>query len=424
MDTPARPRWWRLVALLLALSLVAAACGDDDGGDDAASPPGGDTDAEPTAPTPGVTATSIKVAGLGTMTSPRQATYVGMDVGAKVVFDKVNAAGGIAGRTIDFLGVFDDNDNNETNAEQARKLVQQEKVFAVAPVITNFFAGAEFLQRANTPYFGWAFHEAFCNTEQGFGFSGCLVAKGADVKSTGWPAMMLELFPDLEKVAFIAEDTDAGRNAVPQFVRGAPHLGLEVVYADTSLPFGGGPDLTPYVQEIISAEPDIVFMTLAAAAAIQLAGRLKAAGYEGIIAAPTTYDPRIAAAPQVAEALDGVYNNVGFDNFQSTSKGIRTMLADVEEYAPADTLITQPLASGYFSALLLVRILEEVGEDLTHERFYEVANGGFTYDADGAIGEITYPEAHEISPQCGSIAQLKDGKYVSSLKLTCYPRPS
>lgn len=423
MDTRARPRWWRLIALLLALSLVAAACGDDDEGDDDASPPATDTAAEPSEPTPGVTATSIKVAGLGTMTSPRQSTYVGMDVGAKVVFDKVNAAGGIAGRQIDFIGMFDDNDNNETNAEQARKLVQQEKVFAVAPVISNFFAGAEFLQRANTPYFGWGFHEAFCNTEQGFGFSGCLVAKGDDIKNTGWPSLMLELFPDLKRAAFIAEDTDSGRNAIPQYVRGAPDIGLEVVYAETSLPFGGGPDLTPYVQAIMAAKPDIVFMTLAAAAAIQLAGRLKAAGYDGVISAPTTYDPRIAASAQVAQALDGVYNNVGFDNFQSTSKGITTMLADVAEYAPADTLVTQPLASGYFSALLLVRILEEVGEDLTYERFYEVANGGFTYDGDGAIGEITYPEAHEIAPQCGSIAQLKDGKYVSSLKLTCYPRP-
>lgn len=414
-----RHRWWRAVAVLATLSLVGAACGDDDGGDDGASASEDGGSAAEDTRAPGVTDTSIKVAGLGTMTSPRQTSYAGMDIGAKIVFDKVNDAGGIHGREIEFLGVRDDNDNNETNTAEARRLVQQDEVFAVVPVITNFLAGAAVLEDANTPYFGWGFHENFCDNDQGFGFGGCLVSNDPEYKNYGWPGFMKKAYPEIEKVAFIAEDSDAGRSSVPQYVRAAPDLGLDVVLEDISMPFGGGTDLTPYVQKVIDADPDVAFLVLTAPVAIQFAGRLRAAGFDGLVTTPTIYDPRVLQSEVAAQAVEGSISNIGFANFQSDNPGIQEFLVDFEEYAPEDAIMSQPLVSGYFSALLFTQILEEVGPELNYGTFYEVANGGFTFDANGAVGEITYPAAHSSAPPCGSLAQVQEGEFVSVLDLFC-----
>src|SRR5262245_28332653 len=59
-------------------------------------------------PARGVTDTEIKVGGLVNLTSPNGSTMAGADVGAQVRFDRANDEGGVHGRTIDYVGTFDD----------------------------------------------------------------------------------------------------------------------------------------------------------------------------------------------------------------------------------------------------------------------------------------------------------------------------
>src|SRR6185312_2392779 len=64
---------------------------------------GGAQTGAPRPATGGVSATSIKVAGLGDAF-----VYGGADVGAKARFQRANDAGGVHGRTIDYAGFTDD----------------------------------------------------------------------------------------------------------------------------------------------------------------------------------------------------------------------------------------------------------------------------------------------------------------------------
>ncbi len=219
-----RSRTWRLGVIGLAVALFASSIGVVAGGADPAS-------AQATTKTRGVTATTIRVGGLRSLPN-----YAGSEIGAQVVFDKVNEAGGIAGRTFEYVTTVDDQNNNDANVAAAKKLVEDEKVFAVVPVISNFFAGASVLRKARVPYFGWGFHDAFCGHKEAFGFGGCGVAKVKDGRNPVWPGLVKKAHPKVKTMGFLVEDSDAAAGGTKAYLRALGGLGLKESFTEYGIP--------------------------------------------------------------------------------------------------------------------------------------------------------------------------------------------
>ena len=78
---------------------------------------------------PGITQTSIVLGGTSPLTGPA-AAYASVARGAKAYFDSVNAKGGVARRTFDYR-IVDDAYNPAQTVQATRKLVEEDKVFAV-----------------------------------------------------------------------------------------------------------------------------------------------------------------------------------------------------------------------------------------------------------------------------------------------------
>jgi branched-chain amino acid transport system substrate-binding protein len=78
---------------------------------------------------PGVSPTVIVIGGTSPLTGPA-ASYASVARGAKAYFDSVNAAGGVAKRKIDYR-IVDDAYNPAQTVQAVRRLVEQDKVFAV-----------------------------------------------------------------------------------------------------------------------------------------------------------------------------------------------------------------------------------------------------------------------------------------------------
>ena len=78
---------------------------------------------------PGVSATTIVIGGTSPLTGPA-AAYASVARGAKAYFDYVNATGGVANRKIDYR-IVDDAYNPAQTVQAVRRLVEQDKVFAV-----------------------------------------------------------------------------------------------------------------------------------------------------------------------------------------------------------------------------------------------------------------------------------------------------
>ena len=117
------------VAGILAATLVLAGCGSG-GRDDGDGSDGGSGDGEVAGDTTGVTDDSITIGGHYPLTGVAAPGYSEIPVGAQAYYDFVNDAGGVNGRTIDFIVKDDGYDPSKTTAV-TDDLVLRDEIFAM-----------------------------------------------------------------------------------------------------------------------------------------------------------------------------------------------------------------------------------------------------------------------------------------------------
>ncbi len=146
-----------LVAVLAAGMLLMVACGDDEDEEGKATPGAtAKVTAKATAgagDTTGVTDTEIKIGTLLPMSQTAAATWgVGLSKGMKAYFDYINDQGGIYGRKINFI-IGDSQYTGPVAIEAARKLVEQDKVFALQGGLGTEAEGAvyKYLEEKGVP---------------------------------------------------------------------------------------------------------------------------------------------------------------------------------------------------------------------------------------------------------------------------------
>ena len=178
----------------------------------------------------GVTPTSIKVGGLGDAQR-----YSGADIGAQARFTRENAAGGVNGRTFDYIGFRDDQGVGATNQQLGAQLVEQDQVFAVVPTITPDLGAVKTFTDQKVPYFGWAISSNFCGNTYGFGFTGCLFPPGGRTTSNAWGVLVKQALgaqiPNPTAVLF-TENTPSGQVVLPALTAGVKSAGITVVGRD------------------------------------------------------------------------------------------------------------------------------------------------------------------------------------------------
>ena len=111
-------RFLKTVALPLAGALLVAACGSSSGGD------------TNSASAPGITATTITIGSHQPLTGPAAPGYSEIWQASNAYFQWVNDHGGVNGRTIKYIAE-DDGYNPQNTSTVVRKLVLENKVFAI-----------------------------------------------------------------------------------------------------------------------------------------------------------------------------------------------------------------------------------------------------------------------------------------------------
>lgn len=427
MNRTHRNRRTRASAALLCLLLVSiplAACSSDDDADGEGTDDGGATttagDAGSGGAVRGVTDTEIVVGGIA-----QTELYPGLEEGARARLERANREGGVHGREIVLSEVKNDANDPATNLSLVRELVQQDEVFALLPVLSTTFLpqSSDFLAENKVPFVGWGIMPGFCGNDWGFGFNGCLVNNDAPNPSLIKAVLdVVDTPPEDLRYAFQAESGAAGESGNAQFAALAEAEGATVVYNEADIPVDQPvTDYAPYVQRILDADPNIVYTSTSFANAAGLAGTLTASGYDGAIVNFATYVPGLLEAqPDVAAALEGVYINTQIVPQESDSAAITQIEEDLAAI-DSEPFVSLGAEIGYWAADVFLQMLEAVGPDLTPESFVEVVNGGFDYEpADGGIGAMTYPDAHDEPVACSAVVRVEDGEYVEAHPMTCY----
>jgi hypothetical protein len=369
----------------------------------------------------GVTDTEITVGGISEVT-----LYPGIEEGARARYERANREGGVHGRTIKFVGVRDDGSDSARDLDLARELVGSDKVFAVAPATSAAFlpATSDYLASENVPFFGWGFQPGFCGPDQGYGFNGCLIGPNfANSSFIDAPIEAAGLEPSEAKIAVQSANASFGESANAQAKRAAEENGAEIVYAETNYPPDQTvPDATPYVQAIMASDPNIVIVNLAFASTISVIAGLKAAGYDGSIFNFIAYLPgALESQPDLAAALDDTFTVTQIVPVEGRSAAMVQMEEDLTAIGE------EPFAGlghqvGWFSADLLLGMLDAVGPDLTAESFNETVNTtGYTHDfGEGGLGPVTFPEYHGTMAPCTAVVKTTGTEYEQIVPMTCY----
>ncbi|MFJ6934989.1 ABC transporter substrate-binding protein [Streptomyces sp. NPDC101132] len=408
-----------VAAAALALASVSAC-------NSASNAPSGD-DGKKTGAVRGVTADTITVGGIVSMTTASGYSKKDTDLGARARYLRANEEGGVNGRRIDYLGAEDDGQDPGKNTAAARKLVQQDKVFAVAPMSSVTFSGADFLQQSKVPVFGWGTTPAFCGPSYIYGFNGCLVPMPGGTLNQTWPEGIKQVLGGAagKSVAIIANDSDAGKFGIRTFGRGFAAAGFKVAYAKPSVPAASVPtDWSAYTKEILRSNdgkaPDAVVSVMQTPNNIGLFTALKRSGYRGVLTDPTDYDPGLLAKDATRMALDGVHVLLQFQPFEADDPNMAQFKADIRKASGGkDVPLNMHMLTGYMSADLFLAIAEKAGKDLTPESFQAAARG-FS-DTGTLVGDRAEPKGQKESFGCGALVQLKDGRYQVSVPFRCHP---
>jgi ABC-type branched-subunit amino acid transport system substrate-binding protein len=416
----------RLLAII-TLSCVAASMAVVTGGSAGA---GGDNERQ------GVTKKVIKVGGLA---SPANDTlnvaYEDGYDGVEAYFDKVNKAGGVFGRKLKLVAKLSDQGQPSANIRAVRSLVEEKKVFAVLPIMTNSFTlGGRYLAEKGIPSFGINVDPAWCGSsdEQDavesayldneppqytqcprsnlFGEKGsflCFECPGVG------PAFLASQL-GFDRAAVFGYTHISSTRCVNGTVKGLEELGVEVVHSNQSLEFGFSvSEVAADVQAMIDADAQIVLTCMEFNGGFKISQALKEGGKDDtVFYAPEGY--KESTVEKYGEELNNWYFRLGFAPWQSKKsdlpKGTKQFLAAMKKRGKEPSEHNQ---AGWINASLLVEGIKAAGEDFTWTSVVDAINGITDFTADGMLPPIDW-SANGHGPgfeACDAWVEAVDGKF-------------
>jgi ABC-type branched-subunit amino acid transport system substrate-binding protein len=406
----------RFVAVVAALVFVAGACGNADD-DDAksssattAAPAGTSIDDNAPGTNQGVSATEIKVGGLGSATGPLAAQYAPIEKGARAYFDMINDAGGVNGRKITWVGFRDDATNPSQNVSQSRALVEQDKVFAVVGVAAPIFPGGEYLAQSGIPTFGWNVNDEWELGPNMFGEKGSFL----DILNPGPALPFLAKKLGLTKVAILAYGVTQSADCAKGQAKRFREFGMDVVLEDTSLPFGAT-DISADIQRMKDGGVQFVTTCMDPSGNTLVSRSLKRAGMNDVVQYwPNGYDQE--TLDTFATEMDGVYLGSFFIPFEkaSTSKGLTKYLAEMKKRYPDVDARQEVVLAGWINADLFVTGLKAAGKNPTWEKVIAALNKMTDYTANGIMRPIDWTTMHtgDGPNDCVAFVHVENGKFV------------
>jgi branched-chain amino acid transport system substrate-binding protein len=345
---------------------------------------------------------AIKVGAVSSLTGP--APFPESSAAAKAVFDRVNAAGGVAGRKIDYK-VEDDKADPQLAAQASRRLVDTEGVVA-------HVASASLLEcSVNAAYY----QKVGLRSIQGTGVDPiCFNASSISPVNTGpYSGVTMSLYFASEVlkrdriclIYFNVVGVDAAVQAAID--RWKAISGRQLTLQDQTLKLTD--DLTPMVIRAKQAGCQAIAIGGLEPHAIAWAKAAKTQGLAAdLIELTSAYTDRVAST--LGEAgIDGLYANAEFEPFGNSSPA----LADWRELMTgAHVPLTSFAEGGYVAAMAFVEALKGIRGAITRESVTKALDSftGYKTDMMGSPYSFGPGKAHNPN-QSSKFVQVKGGKW-------------
>ena len=310
----------------------------------------------------GVTDTEIVVGCSNSFTGPlaftgEQLTKFGIDL----YFKRINDAGGIHGRKVRTV-YYDDGYKPQDAVANTRKLVEQEKVFAIlspqgtAPVS----ATVDYLEENRVPLL--------------FPYQGSAVTRGKKYVVNGMvlydrqAKMMIDylvLQRQFKKFATIYQDDEYGKAFLAPFEQSLARHGLKMVGAESVK--RGATDVSAQLAKLQAAKPEVTFIVLTPGPGAQALKERQKIGWTDTLmvsSGPLTDERFLGLAGEAAEGVEGL--SLWPDTLTSDLPGLRAYREALKTFAPKGEPNRYAL-HGYFAAMMFAEGAKRAGKTLTRE---------------------------------------------------------
>lgn len=366
---------------------------------------------------PGVTGNTITVGGVAGKTNPVGQPYASGFDGVQAYFNYINAKGGVFGKKFKLIAQLDDQSRASQNVTEVRSLVEEKKVFAVMPVVTQIFAGAAYLAQKGVPTFGWNINAEWNSGPNLFAEKGSYICFTC---SQGAPAYIAQQI-GAKNVAVMAYTAPQSVQCAQGMEAGFRKYGLNVVLNDSSLAFGFQ-DLGSDVDTLKNKGVQFVGTCMDIAGEVNVAKSLRRAGLNNVkFYAPQGYDPNTLA--KYGNELNGIYFSIDFVPFETpnVSPGLKNFEAQMKKTGKQ---VNEQALAGWINADLLYKGIKKAGPNFTQKSVIDAINSFNGYTADnirppinwsvdghgppGAKGDV--PDlGHEA---CAAYVEALNGKYL------------
>jgi len=343
-----------------------------------------------------------------------------VELGVEALLDGVNNDGGVASRRIEILEIIDDNGEEELSLSAVQKIADED-VFAV--ILASVGASPEvtdFLSDNQIPFFGWGFAEGFCEPNKwGFGFNGCV-----NVYSSGTTASipdtsslrLTSIFYGRAPKIIVATTNDAAGGAFVALAESVWGENLvKVVQIDKE-----DLDSQSILDDINGTDADVLWLSVGLDKTIEIKRSL-VNQFPGMVVDDVTYLPGILQTYDVSSQLEGGYVFSQFppqEEYRAATTRIMTDLANIG----GPLIYSQAISLGYWSADLLVSILNTVGEDLTVRSFFRTANiEGTLYESGVSGGPCPFQTSlgHQDPSGGAALLQVRGGVFRPVVNFSC-----
>lgn len=384
-----------LVGATLAVALLAAACSSDGGSStDTTAAGGGEV-----SPGQGFDGTTIKLGVLTPQTSLAEAIGTPLTAGNQAYFDRVNAAGGIAGKYKVELVVRDTEYQAPVAVTQYNDIKSDVAMFV--QVLGTAIMDAVLPQlKTDNIFAGPATLDAFWVREQN------LMPIGAPYQVqaiNGIDYAVNNLDAKNKTVCAMVQDDPYGDAGLAGIEYAADEYGIEISSVQTFRL--GDPQYTAQINALQGAGCELVWLTSLPTTTIPLITEANGVGF-----APTWLANSPAWNPILASGALGPYLAENFllmaegPQWGDTSvEGMAQMLEDIAAYAP-DQQPNIYFAFGYAQAWAAAQILEKAVElgDLSPAGIIKASEEAGTLTFGGLLGDYTYGPAADRNPPRGT----------------------
>jgi branched-chain amino acid transport system substrate-binding protein len=328
-----------------------------------------------------------------------QATKFGVDLYFKVV----NESGGIHGRKIRTV-YYDDGYRPQDAAANTKKLVEQDRIFAViAPQGTPpVVATLEYLEQNKVPLL--------------FPFQGSPVTRGRKYVFSGMTLydrqsrMMIDHLAGqrkLRKFAALYQDDEYGKAFLTAFEKDLARYRLKLAASEPIK--RGATDVSAQIAKLQAARPEAVFLVLTPGPGAQALKERQKIGWTDTImvsSGPLTDERYLALAGDAAEGVEGL--SLWPDPLTSELAGVRQYREAMTKHFPRNAPNRYSL-SGYFAAVLFAEGAKRTGRTLTRDGLVSALESMRGWDS-GILPALSIGADHETQKQ-GFWVRVEKGRF-------------